>query len=315
MAKPLWTRISGDLIQARIPLPFPLRWVNSYLVKGAAGYTLIDPGLHTGQALEAWRQIMAEVGCSFAEISAIVLTHHHPDHYGLAGWFQEQTGAPVFMSETGMRQADLLWGEERPLTDAIERLFLAHGMNAQLAEPLREHLESFVPLVSPRPQATCIGKGETIRIGNRNCLIMEHGGHAAGHLSFLDTATKEIFCGDQVLPQITPNISYIPGIDPDPLRTYLAGLRELSRLKAAVAYPGHREPFAGIAHRAEEIIQHHEQRLLNISGFMKNGATAYEICLAMFGANLSLHQLRFALSETIAHMIYLARGGDETTTR
>lgn len=33
----------GDVLQVKVPLPFPLRFVNSYLLPGPGGWTLIDP--------------------------------------------------------------------------------------------------------------------------------------------------------------------------------------------------------------------------------------------------------------------------------
>ncbi|WP_260115377.1 MBL fold metallo-hydrolase [Paenibacillus hexagrammi] len=100
---------SDDILQVKVPLPFPLRWVNSYLVRGSAGWTLIDPGLRTPEAEALWHAVLQERGIAFEHIEQVVLTHHHPDHYGLAGWFQERTGAPVLLSETGWRQVQLMW--------------------------------------------------------------------------------------------------------------------------------------------------------------------------------------------------------------
>jgi len=37
--------------------------------------------------------------------------------------------------------------------------------------------------------------------------------------------------------------------------------------------------------------------------------SSYSVCRALFGDRLSVHQLRFALSETIAHMVYLRDEG------
>src|SRR5690242_10362131 len=102
---------SAAITQVKVPLPFPLRWVNSYLVRGSEGYTVIDPGLHTPEAEELWLAVLQERGIAFEHVEQIVLTHHHPDHYGMAGWFQERTGAPVLLSETGQRQVQLLWGD------------------------------------------------------------------------------------------------------------------------------------------------------------------------------------------------------------
>ncbi len=35
----------------------------------------------------------------------------------------------------------------------------------------------------------------------------------------------------------------------------------------------------------------------------------YHICLEFFGARLPIHQLRFAMAETLAHVIYLLDSG------
>lgn len=58
-----------------------------------------------------------------------------------------------------------------------------------------------------------------------------------------------MICGDAVLPQISPNVSLLPGSDPQPLQTFLQGLRELGSYPVSMAFPGHREPFTGFAHR------------------------------------------------------------------
>ncbi len=41
---------TDEITQVKVPPPFPLRWVNAYLVRGSQGYTVIDPGLHTPDA-------------------------------------------------------------------------------------------------------------------------------------------------------------------------------------------------------------------------------------------------------------------------
>ncbi|WP_438444382.1 MBL fold metallo-hydrolase [Gorillibacterium sp. sgz5001074] len=193
--------------RVKVPVPYPLQYVNSYLVSGDNGWTVLDPGLHTPEALEVWDEVWARLGSGFRNVERIVLTHHHPDHYGLAGLFQERSGAPVFLSEWGKRQADRMWGEERAQADELWRLFIRHGMERELAAAMLPHLESFVSLVSPRPEIALIRDGETIRLGDGTYTAVETGGHAAGHLSFYRAQTGEMFCGDAVLPNISPNIS------------------------------------------------------------------------------------------------------------
>lgn len=293
--------------QVKVPLPFPLRWVNSYMLRGRDGWTVIDPGLHTPESEALWEETLSALGIGLGDVEQVVLTHHHPDHYGLGGWFQAGSGgAPVYLSRTGGEQVRELWGEGEPMGERLLTLFLLHGLDKQLAEPMEEHMHSFIPQVSPQPELTVLEPDAIVRLGDRPFRSIHTPGHADGHLSLLDEERAELICGDHVLPHITPNVSYLPGFDPNPLRTYLASLEEAADRRVERAYPGHREPFAGYAERAVEIVRHHEERLQRMQELLgERPLSAYALCRALFGDRLSVHQLRFALSETIAHVIYM----------
>ncbi|WP_058302271.1 MBL fold metallo-hydrolase [Gorillibacterium timonense] len=304
----------GDesIIRVRIPLPFPLRWVNSYVLPDAAGtgWSLIDPGLNTPEARSLWDQILSELGLAVDRLSQVVLTHHHPDHYGLAGWFQEKSGAPVFLSPEGRRQTERLWRGDAPLTEETLRLFERHGLAKAKLPELRDHLDSFIPQVSPQPTITELGAGEMIRMGGWEWEAIHTPGHAFGHLCFYQVEEQLLFAGDHVLPRISPNISYIPGEDANPLDSYLKALQDIAERPVRLVYPGHRDPFANLAERAGELILHHEERLRKMTAMMDEPKTAYELSEAYFGRELTIHTLRFALSETIAHLNYLEAQGN-----
>lgn len=300
----------GEVIQVKVPLPFALRWVNSYLVKGGKGYTLIDPGLGTEEAKSGWTDTLSRLGIRFADIEQIVLTHYHPDHYGLAGWFQQQSGAPVLMSETGHNYAQRLWGEGQTMSRQLHALYVRHGMVSPQIDEILPHMDSFLPLVSPLPHVQFIVPGQAVRLGDRQYVSIETPGHAAGHLCFYDEERCIMFCGDQVLPHISPNVSLLPGGDADPLQQFLTSLRSLTAAYPVNwAYPGHRDPFAGFAERIAQLLRHHEERLKAMYDLLSTPSTAYEVCLASFGSKLTTHQLRFAMSETLAHLVHLEHQG------
>lgn len=304
------TVIREGFVQVKVPLPFPLRWVNSYALRGNAGWTIIDPGLHSEDSEAIWQETFAELHIGLRDVERIVLTHHHPDHYGMSGWFQERSGAPVYLTQTGQQQVKELWGEGLPMSDRLMSLFLLHGLDKSLALSMLSHMESFIPQVSPQPRLSLIELEQPFRMGDRLYRTIHTPGHADGHVSFYDEENNEMFCGDHVLPQITPNVGYLPGFDSNPLRTYLASLREVAEIKVSKAYPGHREPFSSYSDRAMEIIRHHEERLQAMSLMLREEPlSAYTLCRALFGDRLSVHQLRFALSETIAHVIYMHEEG------
>lgn len=393
-------------LQVQVPLPYSLKWVNAYLLPGDGDddWSLIDPGLHTEEAVRVWEAVMRDRRLAWEQIARIVLTHHHPDHYGLAGWFQARTGAPVWMSEQAHATARWMWGsggggsegdeggisnggssgDEGSLSGnggkreggevggsmsgnggkhgngegegsmsgnggtreggegggsdggqgsgsneaggngsgrsegfvssvnvALLAAFRAHGLPESLADEMRTHLFGFVARVSPQPASVSyLRPGSTIRMAGAQWELIAGEGHAPGHLSFYDRAGGRILCGDQVLPDITPNIGWLPGGDPDPLGAYIGSLRAMRGLDVTWAYPGHRQPFREFGERVVELEQHHERRLERIADLIRERpACSFEVCERLFGERLrgNIHNLRFALSETIAHLVLLER--------
>jgi glyoxylase-like metal-dependent hydrolase (beta-lactamase superfamily II) len=176
-------------------------------------------------------------------------------------------------------------------------------------EQMRPHLDSFIPLVSPQPELQIVRPEDEFRWGDQTFRAIETSGHAAGHLCFYNERENVMICGDHVLPQITPNVSLLPGSDPDPLHSFLTGLNQLRTYEVRCAFPGHRDPFSRWTERIDQIVRHHDERLARIIDLLDRPATAYMVCVKLFGEQLSTHQLRFAMSETLAHLVYLKYRG------
>ncbi|WP_164931370.1 MBL fold metallo-hydrolase [Longirhabdus pacifica] len=304
------------IYQVKTPVPFPLRYVNSYLLEdGSDGYVLIDPGLHNKETKEHWNQILAAMSISLHSIHKIIVTHHHPDHYGISGWFQQQTSAPVYMLEKAYESTMSF----RKIDRARERLssfYLEEGTPVDFTKELDKNFFSFDQLVSPHPEVTILNKQETLRIGERHYRLLETAGHASGHLCLYEPNEKIIFCADHVLQRITPNISYVPnGDDRNPLQSFIQDLQRLAKLDVVKAFPGHREPITNFSQRCEDIIQHHEERLHEMLESLNEPATTYDLCLQTFGTRLTTHQFRFAIGEVAAHLVYLVLRGDVKVER
>ncbi|MBB6733531.1 MBL fold metallo-hydrolase [Cohnella zeiphila] len=302
------TKLAGGWLQLKVPVPFSLRWVNSYLLPEKSGWTVIDPGLRSAETEAFWEAALLEAGIAWTSIERIVLTHHHPDHYGLAGWFQEKTGAPVYLSETGRRSALWMWGENETSSGELLAAFAAHGMPAEREEGMKGHLRNVIGQVLPHPRDVrpLPEPGETFEMAGTVWTLIGGEGHAPGHRSFYQPDLRRLICGDQVLPDITPNIGWMPGTDPDPLGSYLASLRAMLPLEADLAFPGHRDPFGELRTRIGEILAHHDERLDRMVSLLAEWGpmTAYETAGRLFRAKVmdDSHQLRFAMAETIAHL-------------
>lgn len=299
-------------LQVKVPLPFSLKWVNSYVIPEADGYTVIDPGLRTEEAIILWEQVVREYIKEWSQISRIILTHQHPDHYGLAGYMQERSGAPVFMSRRSHAYVARLWGGDSKYDDELSALYAEHGMPEELIETIRDNLATFIEKVSPQPRVSYIEAGDTIRIGGLQWLLIDAPGHAFGQLCFYAEERGWMLCGDQVLPHITPNVSAVPGEEQDPLAFFLESLEELKRYDVRLAFPGHRDPFTNFAERIVELQQHHVRRLQRMCDMLaEEPRNAFALCEALFGSRLrnNPHNLRFAMSETLAHLFHLEQQG------
>ncbi|WP_042164927.1 MBL fold metallo-hydrolase [Paenibacillus gorillae] len=300
-------------IQVKVPLPFSLKWVNSYVIPepDRSGYTVIDPGLRTDDAVAAWNEAMKRYGIAAEEIKRIIVTHQHPDHYGLAGYFQKLSGAPVYMSRRSHAYTVRLWAVDSRFGGELGQLFSKHGMPDELTSAIAANLELFEERVSPQPSVTYVEAGETIRFGGFDWQLIDAPGHAYGQLLLYEPHNGWMFCGDQVIPRITPNISVVPGEETDPLNDFLMNLDQLLSYEVSLAFPGHRDPFTGFTARIEELKQHHTRRLDRMKRMLEEPMSAFELSERLFGINLrsNPHNLRFAMAETLAHLYYMEHRG------
>lgn len=296
-----------DIIEVPLPLPFALKIINAYLIKGKSGYTIVDTGLHYEEGLAKWEMAQKEWNWSWDDVEKIVLTHYHPDHYGLAGQLQQETKAPVYISKTDYEQAQLFFSRESNMPRSMAEFYTKHGLTDEWASQIPGHLRSFHQWVEPHPEPRFIEAGETIRLGDHEYVIYHTPGHADGHLSFYDPKRKILIGGDFLLPKITPNISLWPTCHPNPLQVYIQTLEKMKSVPVNRVFPAHGAPFTRYRERIEELIRHHEERLDTIKKKLKENEhlTAYDICMDLFGTNLTIHNLRFAMAETLAHLEYL----------
>lgn len=302
------TAITPDIYQVRLPLPFALRIINSYVLRGQQGWTIVDTGLNTAESRATWHSVFDALNITPDTIQQIVLTHTHPDHYGMAGWLQQLSHAPVRLSQREAELAEAVWGEPAGWREGLMAFWQECGLPAELAAALVQNTDETRQHTLPHPKTVeTISPGSSIQLGDRWFQAIHAPGHSDGQLIFYETADSLMLCGDHVLQKISPNISLWPQSSPNPLQDYLNSLQTLSALPVRLALPGHGRPITAWAERIAELLQHHEERLKKLeTAVSTHTLTVYQASQHLFDfTHLTTHEIRFAVAETLAHLVYL----------
>lgn len=302
----------------RLALPFRLDHVNIYLIEDGDGWLLIDTGVGNAASLAFWNS-MLEAGSSGPlsgrPISRILVTHHHPDHLGAAGYLAARTGAPLLMSETEYLTAlHLVRGSHTCEDEHVTRFYKQLGLGPDQVTALAGHLPRYRAVVPDLPSSfQPLRAGDQISAGSRRWTVLLEPGHAPAQVLLHAAEDNILIAADHVLTRISPNISVLDrSPEDDPLGRYLASLQNLRGLvpDSGLVLPGHHLPFRILHERTRELEAHHEERCLQIArACHERGRTVAELLPALFPFMLDAHQLWFAFSEILAHLNYMARHG------
>ena len=294
-----------QVYKLKLPLPFRLNHVNVYAIKGREGWWIVDTGLNTAPSRQGWLEFMAEHAICPGDIKGIYLTHYHPDHFGSAGWLQEISGAPVYISALDAGAVQRFWQTGEQSARALPEMFAQQGMPHELNAAVAEEMSRLIPFTRPHPNLTVMNPGTKIRLGDFAYEVILTPGHSDGHVCFYNREHGLLFSGDHLLPKITSNISLWPEGAPDPLKDFLSSLNSNRALGIQMILPSHGEVFKELAERIDQLLSHHAERLGLIKALVAGESTVYEICNRLFVKELSLHEMRFAMSETFAHLMHL----------
>ncbi|MCP4416485.1 MAG: MBL fold metallo-hydrolase, partial [Chloroflexi bacterium] len=211
---------------------------------------------------------------------------------------------PVLMSQRGITFAEEVWQQHDSQIEQMETEFRHCGLSPAQATTVAREVGFVATRMNPHPKSIQpLQPGATIQMGNRKFEMIHAPGHADGQIIFYDPTDRLLLSGDHVLNDITPHIGRWPNGDPDPLGRYLASLHQLADLDVRLALPGHKTLITNWQERLDEMLLHHDQRLQHTMDAIGNGATVLEVGQKVFGlGNLNIHNLRFAIVETLAHL-------------
>lgn len=304
--------IAPGIYQLKVPIPDnPLGHVNSYLIEGKGGWLMVDTGWYTPDAFNSLEAGLKGLGLALADIATIIVTHVHPDHFGLAGRIKHLSPRTELLLHRW--EADLI--ESRyikfsELRDSMGTMLERHGVPPLDLSTLQSASMPALQFVTVTLPDRALYGGEIIATGSYDLEVIWTPGHSPGHICLYEPRNQLLFSGDHILPSISSNVGYHVQSGDNPLGDYIYALGKIQNLPVTKVLPAHEQIFTDLPGRIEQIFAHHNRRKAEIlRAIAKEPHNAYEIS-AQITWNLPgvaweqfpPLQKRLAVTETIAHL-------------
>jgi len=291
-----------------LPTPFPAGNVKCYLIKNDP-VTLIDCGIYSLESLKSLKEQLTCFGFKIKDIKQILITHAHPDHYGLASTLQLDSGAEVYIHADEMRKA------ENPtlLLNRTSEYLAFYGLSEELRSQLSDHFSWELGFVHPLEEVIEIGDAYTFTFEEAELTP----GHTMGHLCFYEKSSGLLFSGDTIIGNFAPS----PVLEPSPIKPYfrdqslvkyIDSLRRLKDLPLKLILPGHGGQIVDIADQFQRVSNHHQKRKKQINNILmeRNEFTPYEIACKLWPKFKRPIDMYLAISEVLGYIDMLSVEGE-----
>lgn len=306
--------VAPGVLWLRFPLPFLLDHVNVYMIEDGDGWAMLDTGIGDQRTRDIWDAAFAGPLKGF-RLNRVILSHHHPDHMGLAGWIARRFDIPIYMTLTEFLMGKFLGSGTNATSGKFHADFYArHGLPPGQVGSLISRGHRYLEIITPLPDTfRTLTPEAPLDIGGRRFHVHTGGGHSPDQAMLSCREENLFFCADQIMEHISPNVS-VHAMEPDanPLGRFIGSLNEIQEVVAsdALTLPGHHLPLRLPHCRARELIDHHNARCDRLDRLVAAGSISVAaVTPKLFDRKLDEHQVTFAFSETLAHANYMVAEG------
>ena len=290
----------------RIPLEvFPKFWAYVYVLVQADFRVLIDTGSGTDSSHKDLLNGLERAGFQPSDLTHILLTHAHIDHYGGLSRLKTLTQAKIGCHELDVQTV----AHHEARLALISHRLAAFLAESGLADEMLDHLLSIYRFTKALHQSVPVDftyEASDMHIGPFELIHLP--GHCPGHVAMrLDDV---IFCGDMVVEGVTPHLS------PESINPYSGldhYLESLARLvgwskDARLVLNGHDDAITDLPARTAATHQNLIRRMSKAVQSLGEPLTIAEICTATYGEMAGYNQL-LVIEKTGAYVEYLYEHG------
>jgi glyoxylase-like metal-dependent hydrolase (beta-lactamase superfamily II) len=301
--------VHPGIFEIFLPLPMRPTIVNVYLIDCHGAWALIDTGMNSRESLGALEDGFREIGIRIEDLTILIGTHYHVDHFGASAEIRRRSNAKTYLNELDLERVNRLLtlgpATSRPESRAF---FLRHGFpidryTPEGLRPMWVGTDLYAPLTAPD---AFIDDGDVIPVGDRHLEVIWTPGHSPGHSVIYLRKERILIVGDHLLPKITPHVGIYPTGPTNPLRDFIASQRKIQNFSVDLVLPAHGGVYHDHRHRANQLIEHHRYRETEILDLIKRKPqVAFEIAEQIFGEEeRPIFHVMAATFETLAHLEY-----------
>lgn len=307
----IFTTEAGRTIYSFPVQSFPQLATNIYLIADGSRLIMVDTGSGLDQSnqdlLDGFEAISESAGTkiTLTDVSSVILTHGHIDHFGGLNLFREHNPeAPIAIHQLDVR---VISNYEERLVVASRRLD-AFAEQAGVSEGKRDDLMRMYTysknIYQSTPVQITLEDEETIY----DIEVHHTPGHCPGQICL--QVDDFMLTADHILGRITPHQNPESITLNTGLGTYLNSLKKISRIpNIRLGLPGHEKVIEDVYGRIDEIRTFHEGRLEKVLSICEEPKTMLEVSKKLFGKVENYHRL-LAIEEAGAHVEYLYLRGE-----
>ncbi len=189
----------------RLKINLPFTWtpeMNLYLIMGDE-VVLIDTGPGDPKSFQAICDFLGSLGLKLSDVSRILNTHEHVEHFAGDEIIKKNSGAQVSAHK---KAANIIQNFSRYVSELFTTL-----KEVEIEPKMRavaERYLSFQSSISSTKVEKPLSEGDIVDLGKFTLKTIHTPGHAPGHICFYDERRRILFSGDHILGTGTPFVGY-----------------------------------------------------------------------------------------------------------
>ena len=291
---------------SRLPLQaFPGFWAYVYVLQWGDQHILIDTGSGTDTSHEDLLNGLKQVGLDPADLTHILLTHAHIDHYGGLTKLKPLTSAKLGCHELDVQTVAHHDARQALTGRRLASFFAESGLAKDEADALLS-IYRFTKAVYQSVPVDFTYNEVSDHVPGLDVIHLP--GHCPGHVALrLDDV---VFCGDMVVQGVTPHLTPESVAPYNGLDRYLESLERFRAwAKAArLILNGHDDVITDLPAQINATYKNILRRMSKAVECLREPRTILEVCNAVYG-NPGGYTLFLALEKAGVYLEYLYEHG------